>query len=565
MAMQPADVLKHYLRREIQEGLAHGAKGREAAVRYGDSFGKRPDVIRFPQDVAELAKKGATSFHVSEERWSNALALETNMRKTDIDTLRTGWDLVLDIDALHWSISKMTAWLIVKSLQEHGITSISVKFSGNKVGHIGVPFEAFPKKIDRGGQSVETRFLFPEAPRIIAAYLLEYITTKHIQVTNNKVSFGGRFSVDFEKLKEKTKKEDLIKIVCAGCGAEKNEKGKEKEKPGMEYGCESCGAVIVKENEEPTVCEKCGKLMRLIMVQRGCKECGTEAVTQQLNTGALIEVDTVLISSRHLYRAPYSLHEKSGLFSLPILPDEILHFDKERARPENRENSKKNNPVFLGAANMVEGEAAELMRKAFDFNAKKENQKADSEKYGVYEFGESGKQKEFEKFQTAAPESLFPPCIQQMLQGMKDGKKRAMFVLINFLSSVGWDADAIEKRLDEWNKKNAEVGEQLRETILTGRLRYHRQQKKTVLPPNCDNAAYYSSMGLKCNEQICSRCTNPVQYVRMMMRRSQRSENEKGNGRGKRVLSEEQKQRMQEARKKYKEFREKMKGAQSNG
>lgn len=548
MAIEPGNFLKHYLRREVQEGLARGAKGREAAVKYGEhGFGKRPDVLQFPTDVAELAKKGATSFHVSEERWSNPLVLEPNMRKTDIDALRTGWDLVLDIDALHWSVSKITAWLIVKSLEEHGIKSISVKFSGNKGWHIGVPFEAFPQKIDRGGQVVETRFLFPEAPRIIAAYLLEYITTKHIEVKNNRVYFAKKLSVDFEKLKQKTGKEDLVKTVCAGCGEEK----KEQEKPKMEYGCETCGAVTVKETEEPTACEKCGKLMRLIMMQRGCRECGAEAVVQKLNTAALIEVDTVLISSRHLYRAPYSMHEKSGLFSLPISPDEILHFDKERAQPKN---VTKNNPVFLDVANVIPGEASELVHRAFDCNAKKENKKADSEKY---EFDETGKQKEFEKFQTAAPESLFPPCIQQMLQGMKDGKKRAMFVLINFLSSVGWDADAIEKRLDEWNKKNAEVAEPLRETILQGRLRYHRQQKKIVLPPNCDNAAYYKNMGVKCGDEICSRCTNPVQYVRRMMRRAQRTEKE--NNKEKRTMTPEQKQRMQEARKRYKDFREKMK------
>ena len=37
----------------------------------------------------------------------------------------------------------------------------------------------------------------------------------------------------------------------------------------------------------------------------------------------VMKIDTVLISSRHLYRMPYSLHEKSGLASIPILPEQI--------------------------------------------------------------------------------------------------------------------------------------------------------------------------------------------------------------------------------------------------
>ncbi|MDO8642333.1 MAG: hypothetical protein Q7R76_01945 [Candidatus Woesearchaeota archaeon] len=551
--MEPAAILKYYLRREVQEGLAAGAKNREAAVKYGESgFGKRPDAVYFPNDVGELAKKGATSFHVSEERWSNPLALETGMRKTDSDALRTGWDLVLDIDAVHWGVSKMTAWLMVKSLQEHGIKSVSVKFSGNKGWHIGVPFEAFPEKIDRAGQLVETRLLFPEAPRMIATYLLGYITAKHISVKNNRIYFAQRFSVDFDKLKQQTKKEDLIKTVCAGCDTEK--KANEKEKPRIEYGCEHCGNVQIKEADEPTACEKCSKLMRLMNAERGCQTCGAETVVQQLNTTALIEVDTVLISSRHLYRAPYSLHEKSGLMSLPIAPEDIMTFDKQRAAPPN---VTKNNPIFLDTANTTKGEAMALLRTAIDFGTRKEQEKTAGEAY----LGDSRGEKAFEKFQTAAPETLFPPCIAKMLQGMKDGKKRAMFVLINFLASVGWDADAIEKRLDEWNKKNAEVGEALRETVLTGRLRYHRQQKRTVLPPNCDNAGYYSSMGLKCAEQICTRCTNPVQYVRRMMRQAQRQEKE--GKKEKRTMTDEQKQRMKEARRGYKEFREKMKEGQT--
>ncbi len=545
--MEPARFLAHYLRKEVQEGMVAGAKNRETAVRYGEhGFGKRPDMLSFPQDVAEFAKKGATSFHVSEERWANPLLLETNMRPHEIDALRTGWDLVLDIDAANWAISKITAWLMVKALEEHGIRSISVKFSGNKGWHIGVPFEAFPTMIDRGGKMVETRLLFPEAPRLIAAYLLEYIARKHVRITNNRIFLGSRFSADFEKLKQKLQKEDLVKTRCAHCSAEK----KENEKPCVEYGCESCGEIQVKENEEPTTCENCGKLMRLIGVERGCKGCGSEEFVKRVNVAALIEVDTVLISSRHLYRAPYSLHEKSGLVSIPVRLHEILDFDKQRALLDNVAASSQ---VFPDRTMVTPGEGTGLFARAFDFYRAQQRMNEKREE-------PAQREKEFEKFQNAAPESFFPLCITQMLGGMKDGKKRAMFVLINFLASVGWNADAIEKRLGEWNQKNAEAGEPLRETVLRGRLRYHRQQKRIVLPPNCDNAAYYASMGVKCSGEICAKCTNPVQYVRRMVWKAQHAG--KGKEKKKRVLTEEQKQKMQDARRKYKEFREQMREQQ---
>ncbi|MFC1750846.1 hypothetical protein ACFL2V_18800, partial [Pseudomonadota bacterium] len=72
-------LLRHYKRPEIQEAIAEAAKDREIAIRYNDRFGKRPDMISFPRDVIEFAKKGATSFHCSEERWENPIYLSTDM------------------------------------------------------------------------------------------------------------------------------------------------------------------------------------------------------------------------------------------------------------------------------------------------------------------------------------------------------------------------------------------------------------------------------------------------------------------------------------------------------
>ena len=62
-----SQILLHYKRKEIQEAIVDDARDKEVAIKFGDGgFGKRPDVIRYPQDVMELAKQGATSFHASE-------------------------------------------------------------------------------------------------------------------------------------------------------------------------------------------------------------------------------------------------------------------------------------------------------------------------------------------------------------------------------------------------------------------------------------------------------------------------------------------------------------------
>ena len=70
-------VLRHYKRRDIQNEMLLTALDREIAVRYGNQgFGKRPDVLQYPKDIIEFAKQRASSFHDSEERWSNVFRLD---------------------------------------------------------------------------------------------------------------------------------------------------------------------------------------------------------------------------------------------------------------------------------------------------------------------------------------------------------------------------------------------------------------------------------------------------------------------------------------------------------
>ena len=103
----------------------------------------------------------------------------------------------------------------------------------------------------------------------------------------------------------------------------------------------------------------------------------------------------------------------------------------------------------------------------------------------------------------------WPPCIQMGLKGMGDGKKRFLFILLNFLKSLSWDMDSIEKIVKEWNQKNREP---LKEGYIISQLNWHRQHKEKILPPNCANPAYYADLGIKCPEEICSKCKNPVNF-----------------------------------------------------
>ncbi|MFH0868483.1 MAG: DNA primase small subunit domain-containing protein, partial [Candidatus Woesearchaeota archaeon] len=420
--------LSYYKRRDIQEEMIRAAKNREIAVKFDDKFGSRPDVLNNPNDVLELAKQKATSFHASEELWRNPLQLNLNMKKHEIADLRTGWDLVLDIDCSFYEYSKIAADLVIKALKFNDVKSTSCKFSGNKGFHIGVPFEAFPEKI----RNDETKNMFPDAARRIAYYIKELI----------KKPLGEKI-MQFEK-------NDFSRIVR-------------------------------KTNENPEKIKYYEK-----------NKYGTNI--PHLNAEPFLNIDTILISSRHLFRMPYSLHEKSGLVSLPLDPEDVLKFKKEDADPKNAKVSKFR---FLDKEDVTKGDAKKLIMQAFDFSSKREDE-INAETKKDYEIKD------------AMPETFFPPCVESIRNGLADGRKRALFVLINFLTSLGWGYKEIEDYLKEWNKKNTEP---IRENYLLGQLRYHKTQKKKILPPNCNNNMYYVDIGACKPDNLCSKIKNPVSYA----------------------------------------------------
>jgi DNA primase catalytic subunit len=488
-------VLKYYKRKEIQEAIVKAAENREVAVSFGGKgYGKRPDTLRYPSDVIEFAKQRATSFHCSEERWGNPLQVQTGMRKQELDKLRIGWDLVLDIDCPDWTISKIIAWLIIKSLKDHGIKSISAKFSGNKGFHIGVPFEAMPESI----RNKQTSSFFPDGPRKIAAYLMHYIGKNYTKVDDSTVIFGNKIRIPISKIKESTgkKHEEITERLCSDC----KKKIETASGSSVQFVCSRCESQEEGKKEDAIKkCPKCSSIMEKIEARKSICSCGSNSYVEIFSPESIVEVDTILIASRHLYRMPYSLHEKSGLASIPIDPERIMEFEKEQAKPEKVVPG---NIVFLDSSKSQKDEAEKILITSLHFS--------DAIPSGN-ETGNGNKAKNIEeiKLNSPLPKELFPPCIKNILKGIEDGKKRSVFVLLNFLTNLGWGYEDIEALLKEWNSKNPEP---LREVVMLGQLRYHKQNKKRVLPPNCDNKGYYKDYGICKPDNLCARIKNPVSY-----------------------------------------------------
>lgn len=471
--LSKSTLLKHYKRRDIQEAIVQQAQQKEVSVRYDEQFGRRPDILLYPREILELALQNATSFHGSEELWENALSLSSNLSRKELDSLRVGWDLVLDIDCAILDYSKIAADLIVKFLSYCGVQDLSIKFSGNKGFHIGVPFEAFPKQI----KGIPTKDLFPEAPRKIAFYIKENIATelakRILQVDN------------IATIKQKVGTEELREII----------------------------------------------------------------INNTLNVEKFLQIDTILLASRHLYRMCYSLHEKSGLVSIPVDPEKIMDFQREMAIPEKVTVS-----PFVFLNRNVQGESARaLLLQALDFKVEVKQEERERREREQRERGRglTVALLEEQELQSPIKEEFFPPCMQKILGGLEDGRKRGVFCLMNYLGKIGWSKAEIETFLVQWNQEKNRVP--LREVYIKGQLKHFKAGER--LPPNCNNSAYYENMGVACQGDWCAKLKNPVNYTLSRWRRhlrereeQQQAEERKGR-RGRKKKSEEKEEKKGEGKK----------------
>ncbi len=225
------------------------------------------------------------------------------------------------------------------------------------------------------------------------------------------------------------------------------------------------------------------------------KKVGEIMADDGIDPFKVVDVDAVLISPRHLFRLPYSLHEKSHMVSLPLRPGELDDFKKEDALPGKVRFIRN----FLTESE--KDEAAMLVTEAVDWTAKREIDKV-------------RKVRRLFTPKSAVPVELAPPCVKNILKGISDGKKRSLLILINYFSSLGWKWDQITEVLLKWNEKNSP---QLREGYMKGQIRWHERRGKPKPPPNCANPGYYESFGVCQPEALCGgdkkSIKNPVNYA----------------------------------------------------
>lgn len=450
--MSPEKITAYYMRPEILENIMALSGGREVVPVFGDKgFGSRPSIVQFRADLEYMIRQGATSFHASIERWRNPLVLANNLKKQEIDTLRSGWDMVFDIDAKKsLEHTKIAADLVIRALGKNGIKTATVKFSGRRGFHIGVRAECLPESVNNLSISKS----YPDILQKIVGYIKQDIKGALL--------------------------EELISF----------DKSLENELKGDPY--------------------------------------------------TLLEIEENW-SNRHLFRMPYSLNEKTWLVSVPVDAGDIRKFTPELASPEIVSGK----PRFLDT--FEKDSALELVTQALEYkpHSEKPEKKRAFEKISerfldgrgiVQKVKKKGTDTEMRKtyirltaeeieteisaskksgFRGAGDnkkvtEEFFPPCIKKGMLGISDGRKRFVFILINYLKSSGWSAKEIEDKVIEFNKANPEP---LDETLIRGQISYAEKRADKFPPPNCQSAGYYQDIKVCEPDNICAKIKNPLMYA----------------------------------------------------
>jgi len=468
----------YYSRKDVQQAIYDFCKNRETVPNFNmQAYGKRPDALDYPTDIIHYAKKGATSFHCSEELWEDPLEILTDMTPEQYNEIRIGWDFLIDIDSKYLDYSKIAARLIIKALEHHGVKNIGLKFSGSKGFHLIIPWKAFPEEIN----DQKTKDMFPEWPRAIAGYIDELIEerlTEEIAILSG--SEKQLQEIVCKICNQKTIKQKVSKYLCDNC---KTEMQKIQELDSKKFRktlrCPSCNFDMSKVSEEEMyMCSKC----------QTNSQKNPENFEKKLTSKEFIDsVDIILVAPRHLFRCPYSLHEKTRMASIVIDKDEIENFKPQQADPLKIQ-IKNFYPVS------EKEEARELLVQALDWQKK---QKPEFKKQFKGSIDIKG---------LTITEDIFPDSVKKILQGIKqDGRKRALSLLLSFSSSLEFPRNFVEEIIEKWNKKNYKP---LKRGYVKSQIDWHLRNKR--MPPNYDKAIYRDLGILSSNE---AKEKNPVSFT----------------------------------------------------
>lgn len=483
----------YYSNPKVQEALASFSVNREVVPRYFEGFGKRPDTVQYPSDIMGMVNKGATSFHASEEIWNDPLQINADMGSEELSGHRKSWDLLIDIDSPFLDCSKIAAKLIIEALEKHGITNYGIKFSGSKGFHLIVSGKAFPEEYN--GQLMKNSF--PEWPRVISEYLMQYIKPKYNLEVGKIISFrdiakrSNKFVKEESKMiycsqcNKRAKKGAIATFSCPVCGLTMNRRDYQITKRRLKCVNEGCAGVLeITPGKEYYYCENCKdkENEKIALNSEQHPEYFNEMRGEDAEQYG--KLDLVLVASRHLFRMPYSLHEKTSLASVVITKEQLDGFDPKDADPlrikilpfipENRER-----------------EAEQLLIEALKW---KERYTSDEEKLEKKRYAQSGQGKGFENIDFSnVNESMFPAPIKKLLKGLHDGRKRGLFVLLTFLRSLSYQPEKIVEMIQEWNKRNTPP---LKEGYLKSQFDWMFRQRKKIMPPNYDNESFYADLQL---------------------------------------------------------------------
>lgn len=472
----------YYSRPEIQQALLAFAQDREVVPRYFEGFGKRPDMLQYPGDIMGVVHKGATSFHGSEELWSDPLAINSDEGIERLSQLRKGWDLLIDIDVKYLDQAVIATQLLLEVLEQHGIQNYGVKFSGSKGFHVIVPWQAFPQTF----QGQETKRMFPEWPKAIVQYLFQLVLPAYRREVGKRIpsyalTEAGKQDTMMNCLTcgQRAQKGSMVTLECEVCKTTAERRDYTPGERKLKCIAKNCsGYFAVLKQESYFFCATCKDPTNPRFSLASNRHPDQFVRARDETVGEQSDFDLVLVASRHLFRMPYSLHEKTALASCVLTKNELGTFGLRDADP-----LKVQPRVYLPVPR--EHEASSLLAAALRW--KSEQGPTEEKSYAEYGTIERGPL-------TGVHESMFPAPIKKLLEGkMDDGKKRGLFVVITFLRACGFPPDIIAGKVRTWNATHAMP---LREGYVTSQLDWHMRQKKLILPPNYDNPSFYKDLGL---------------------------------------------------------------------